>query len=209
MLAQFSGSMPFLWLLLTGGVAGCAHHPARGPTLVQGVVVTSPGQKPVAEAVVHVYQASPGGGYTPVGPAYPADATGRFCFSFPRAGRRGSYLLRASAPPGYVTEWGLAPSLRTGHPNTSLVLPLRAPAWVRLQLVDELPRSRVSLFISGYEGSGDRLYYPRDTVLVRPSVAGFAGRIIWVITDEQGRRQQQEQAIRLGALDTARVRITF
>ncbi|WP_345116442.1 hypothetical protein [Hymenobacter algoricola] len=141
-------------------------------------------------------------------PTYAAEPNGRFSFSFP-ATRRAGYVLRATAPPGYFTEWGLAPSLRAGRPNTGLVVPVRAPAWVRLQLVDEPPHSRVSLFISGYEGNGDRLYAPHDTVLIRPSLAGFVGKIIWVLTDEAGVDRQREQAVQPGALDTVLVRIAF
>ena len=189
-------------------LSGCTNtDPTTGSTLVEGQVVEMQSLQPVAGAGVQVYQAGRGGGYATVGIPYTADAQGRFSFHF-EATSPSSYLVRASAPPSYTTDWGLAPSLTAGRKNTGLVIPMYAPAWVRLQLVDEPPKSRVSMFISGYEGSGDRLNYPHDTTLIRPSLAGFPKKIIWVIT-RQGIDTQYEQDVRPNALDTVTVHISF
>ena len=189
-------------------LSGCTNDPTTGTTLVEGQVVEIQGRQPVARALVQVYQAGRGGGYGAVGSPYPTDVQGRFSFHFDATSKSG-YLVKASAPPGYLTDWGLAPNLTAGRKNTGLLIPMYAPAWVRLQLVDALPKSRVYMFISGYEGSGDRLYYPRDTTLIRPLLAGFPGKIIWVITNQQGIDTQYEQAIKPTALDTLTVRISF
>jgi|GEM_PF-1087255 len=192
-----------------GMLGGCVQRPTEGPTLVAGQVVESQTRQPVSGAAVQVYQAAKGGGYAPVGRASAADAGGHFSFHFGADSKTTAYLLRATAPPGYFTDWSLAPNLLAGRKNTGLVVPVLAPAWVRLQLVDEPPKSRVSLFVSGYEGSGDRLNSPRDTTLIRPSLGGFVGKIIWVITDEQGHDTQYAHDVRLAALDTLTVRIPF
>lgn len=205
-------ALPFvatLLLAMSSLLGGCnTNDPTTGATLVEGQVVEIRGRQPVAGALVQVYQAGRGGGYGAVGSPCPADAQGRFSFHFDATTKSG-YLLKASAPPGYLTDWGLAPNLTAGRKNTGLLIPMYAPAWVRLQLVDEPPKSRVLMFIAGYEGSGDRLYYPRDTTLIRPLLAGFPGKIIWVITNQQGIDTQFEQAINPAPLDTLTVRIPF
>jgi hypothetical protein len=110
---------------------------------------------------------------------------------------------------GYFTDWGLAPKLTAGRKNTDLLIPVYAPAWVRFQLVDVPPKNRVSIFLSGYEGNGDRIYYPRDTAVIRPSLAGFSGKFVWVIRDEQGVDKQYSQDVNMIALDTLTVRVPF
>ena len=182
--------------------------PTTGTTLVAGRVVESQTEKPVGGATVQVYHASSGGGYVSTGAAHAADAQGRFSFAFDADSKTG-YLVRATAPPGYSTDWAAAPYLTAGRSNEGLVVPMLAPAWVRLQLVDEPPKSRVLIYISGYSGPGDRLNYPRDTTLIRPCQAGFPTKIIWVITNEQGTDKQYFQDVKLAALDTVTVRIAF
>ena len=166
-----------LWLL-----AGCnPTEPTTGTTQVAGQVVERQSRKPVGGGTVQVYLSSSAGGYRPVGDPQPCDAQGRFAFDFDAASKSG-YLLKAQAPPGYITDWAEAPELTAGRKNTGLVVPVLAPAWVRLVLVDEAPKSKISIFISGYPGSGDRLTYPRDTTLIRPVSADFARKITWVIS---------------------------
>jgi hypothetical protein len=174
---------------------------------VEGQVLTQNGRQPVPGALVQVQQAGRAGGYAALGPPTPADAAGRFRFTF-EGDEDASYLLTASAAPGYRTDFNLAPALTPGRKNTGLVVPVLAPAWVRLQLVDELPRSRVVMYVSGYEGSGTRFVFPRDTIFIRPKMAEFPGKIIWVIT-EDGVDRQAFQDINLTPLDTITVRIPF
>lgn len=189
-------------------LAGCQKDPTTGTTEVSGQIVESLSKQPVGGGTVQVYHSSTGGGYVPVGSPYPADAQGRFSFHFEADSKTG-YVLLAQAPPGYFTPFYAAPDLTAGRQNQNLVVPMLAPAWVKLQLVDVPPKSRVYIHASGYEGPGDQLYYPRDTTLVRPVLAGFSGKIIWVITNEQGIDTQYSQAVQVGALDTVKVYIPF
>lgn len=202
----------FLWLALlgswTGLLSGCqGTDPVTGMTTVEGQVVESQSKRPVAGATVQVYHAARGGGYVPVGAGYPADATGHFAFSFEATEQYG-YLVLASAPPGYFTDFGAAPSLTAGRGNAGLLIPVLAPAWVKLRLVDEPPKSRVVIHVQGYTGSGETLTYPRDTVLTRPILANFKLSIAWFIND-QGKESQSYQEIQATSLDTVTVRIPF
>jgi 5-hydroxyisourate hydrolase-like protein (transthyretin family) len=194
-------------LLLALACASCTKDPTTGTTTVEGQVVEDQSRQPVPGATVQLYHKQ-NGGYQAVGNRIPTNAQGRYAFSFEATSTTG-YFLTAIAAPGYFTPEQNAPYLTAGRANTGVTIALLAPAWVRLQLVDEPPKNRVSMFISGYEGNGDRLYYPRDTVLVRPLIAGFSGRINWVVTNEQGNDNQYFQTIQVGALDTAKVRIAF
>ena len=196
----------YLLLLPALLLSGCAKD--SGSTLVEGQVVVQQTQQPVGNATIFVERAGSGGGYALVGQGYPTDADGRFSFHFEATSKAG-YILVASAPPGYLTDQVRAPSLRPGRKNQGVIVPVLAPAWVRLQLVDEPPRSRVSMYVSGYEGDGDRLYFPRDTTFTRILQANFPYKIIWVITNDQGLDSQYSQDVQVAALDTATVRIPF
>jgi len=198
-----------LWVFSSLGLLGsCASKdPTTGTTLVAGQVVESQTKQPVGGATVQVYHASSGGGYVPIEAGHAADAQGRFSFAFDADSKTG-YLVRATASPGYFTDWAAAPYLTAGRNNESLIIPMLAPAWVRLQLVDEPPKSRAVIYLSGYDGPGDVLYYPRDTVLIRPCQAGFPTKIIWGI-NSTGTIQQYSQDVKLAALDTVTVRIPF
>ncbi|MDB5235338.1 MAG: hypothetical protein JWR44_2331 [Hymenobacter sp.] len=195
--------------VVAGALGGCGNDPTTGSTLVEGQAVAGPGSQPVAGAAVQVYQSGGGRGYGEVGDPVAADAQGRFSFRFDATSTSG-YIVMASTPLGHRTNWGLAPKLTAGRKNTGLVIPMYAPAWVRFQLVDVPPQNRVSIFFSGYEGNGDRLNYPRDTAVIRPSLAGFAGKFTWVIRDEQGvDKQYYSQNVNMLALDTLTVRVPF
>jgi len=199
----------FFFLSVAGALAGCGTDPTTGSTLVAGQAVTGPASRPVGGALVQVYRKGSGGGYGEVGDPHPADGQGRFSFQFEATGTSG-YIVRATAPPGYFTGWTDAPTLTAGRKNTGLVIPMYAPAWVRFQLVDLPPKSRVSIFLAGYQGNGDRLNYPRDTAVIRPSLAGFAGKFTWVITDERGiDTQYYSQNVNMIELDTLTVRVPF
>ncbi|MBT2559495.1 hypothetical protein J7E24_17040, partial [Hymenobacter sp. ISL-91] len=75
---------------------------------------------------------------------------------------------------GYFTDWSWAPDLKPGRKNEQVRVPVLAPAWVRIQLVDELPKSRIQLSITGYSGSGEQLRYPRDTTFIRTISAQYS-----------------------------------
>jgi hypothetical protein len=189
-------------------VGACtSNDPTTGTTTVSGQVVESQSRQPVGNGVVQVWQAGKAGGYAQVGGDYACDAQGRFSFDFD-AQRKSGYLLKATARPGYITDWAAAPELTAGRKNTDVVVPVLAPAWVKLVLVDEPPKSKVSIFLSGYDGSSDVLSYPRDTILIRLALADFSRKIIWGI-NETGIIQQYSQDVSLKALDTATVRIAF
>ena len=191
--------------LLLALLGSCAKD--SGSTLVEGQVVDSQSGQPVGNVTVQVERAGQGGGFTTTGPSYPTDAQGRFSFRF-EAQAQPTYIVRASSPLGYFTDWIKAPELKAGRKNQNLRVPVLAPAWVRLQLVDEPPRSRVTMVITGYSGSGETLYYPRDTVLIRPILANFKLAITGFITD-QGQDKKITQTIEAASLDTVTVRIPF
>ncbi|RZK34919.1 MAG: hypothetical protein EOO61_12790 [Hymenobacter sp.] len=188
-------------------LTGC-QDPTTGITQVEGRIINNYNGQAVGGASVQVYHASTAGGYGQVGPSYPADAQGRFSFQFDATSKSG-YLVRASTPLGYSTDWAVAPSLTAGRKNTGLVITMLAPAWVRLQVVDKAPKNRVSMHISGYDGPGDQLNYPRDTTLIRPMLAGYAGKIIWVIRDATNTPTQYSQDVKLAPLDTLTIPISF
>jgi len=199
---------PFvLFIAAAGALAGCGTDPTTGSTLVEGQAVDYAGSRPVGGALVQVNQKGAGGGYGAVGDPVAADGQGRFSFHFEATGTSG-YVLTATAPPGYFTGYQLAPALTAGRKNTGLVVPMYAPAWLRLQFVDTLPKSRVVIDIGGYKGSGDVLYYPRDTVLIRPIEANFKSGLLWSVND-QGKETATRIYVTPRSLDTLTVRIPF
>ena len=191
-------------------LAGCQNmsDPTTGTTRVSGQVVESVGRKPVPNATVQVWHESTAGGYRKVGSGYAADAQGKFAFDFVADDKYG-YIVLATAPPGYITDWQAGPSLTAGRTNEGLTIPTLAPAWVKLQLVDEPPKNRVVIHTQGYEGSGDTFYYPRDTVVIRPLVAGSNSAVFWWINDEKGQTKADNTYFKSRALDTVTVRIPF
>lgn len=195
----------FLCLLLSG----CSNtDPTTGTTLVTGQVVVQQSQQPVGNGTVQVHMAGKGGGYTPVGDPQPCDAQGRFSFHFDAKQERG-HLLMAQAPPGYITEWTSAPELTAGRKNQNLIVPVLAPAWVKLVLVDEPPKSQITLSVSGYEGNSTYFNPAYETELIKPCLAGLTKRIVWAIIDEKGVQSQFRQDIALAPLDTLTIRIPF
>jgi protocatechuate 3,4-dioxygenase beta subunit len=199
------------WLFAASSVlllTGCGDNPTTGTTVVEGQVVERSGRQPVGGAMVQLWLAGKAGGYGEAGDPQPCDAQGRFSFRFD-AERKGGYLIKAYAPPGYFTDWAEAAYLTAGRKNTGLVVPMLAPAWVRLQFVDELPKSRVSIFTTGYRTNGEQWNYPRDTALIRPAIAGLTKHITWFITDDRGIQTRIITDVQLAPLDTLTVRIPF
>ncbi len=187
-------------------LSGCKKD--SGSTLVAGQVVDSLTGQPVVGTSVQVEQAGTGGGFTAVGPSYPTDAQGRFSFRF-EADAQPTYIVRAGSPLGHFTDRTRAPTLKAGRKNEQVRVPVLAPAWVRLQLVDEPPKSRIQLYIAGYSGSSEKFSYPRDTTFIRTISAQYTKVISWGIIDEQGVTTQSYQNINAAALDTVTVRIVF
>lgn len=163
-------------------------------------------RKPVPSATVQLYHKQ-NGGYQTVGNRIPADAQGHFSFSFEATSTTG-YFLTAIAAPGYFTPEQNAPYLIAGRANKNVVIAVLAPAWVRLQLVDEPPKSQVVITTNGYEGAGHTFYYPRDTVVTRPLISNFKYAITWWI-DDQGHSSTNSIYVQANALDTATIRIPF
>ena len=198
----------FSCLLLLLALTSCTQDPTTGTTTVEGQVVEDKSRKPVPGAAVQLYHKQNGGYQTVSGATAQSDAQGRYSMSFEATSTTG-YFLTAIAAPGYFTPEQNAPYLKAGRANKDVTIAMLAPAWVRLQLVDEPPKSKAVIDLWGYEGAADRLYYPHDTILVRSLIAGFPGKIMWAITDERGVNTQYSQAVSVGALDTAKVRIAF
>ena len=183
--------------------------PISGPTLVEGQVVDNVNHRPVPGSVVQIYKTGRAGGHTAVGDPQPTDANGHFSFHF-EADAKTDYVVQATAPLGYLSSVTFSPSLTAGRRNTGLLIAMYAPAWVRLQFVDEPPKSRVMISIQGYDSTGDRLYDPRDTVLIRPTIAGFPLNLLYVIT-ENGVERRNNLVVQPNPapLDTVTVRIPF
>ena len=207
----------FRWVAAALLLSGCADHEGEGPTTVSGQVVESTNRQPVPRPPqVQLWQRAQstgsltgGAAYAPVGSPQPTDGQGRFTFTF-EAKARQEYVLRAAdAGLGYYTDWALAPALRGGAKNTGLQLPVAAPAWIRLDLVDELPRDRVWMFFSGFGGGGLELPYPHDTSVVFRYLAGQENFIYWRITSEKGHETTGQRLFTQPPLDTQRVRIAF
>lgn len=198
----------FLFILLL--LSACHNaDPTIGTTSVSGQVVVYQTSKGVPNASVQVYHASSGGGYIPVGSPYPADANGNFAFSF-EARYASDYLLLANAPPGYITDWVLAPELKAGRKNENIMILTYAPAWVKIRLANDSGRKRQYISITGYSGSGEMIRYPRDTVFVRPILSGFRTAIAWGIQDkETSAYSEGSQYVQPSSLDTVAVRIPF
>ena len=169
-------------LLLLAGLSGCMNDPTTGTTTVSGQVVENQSRKPVGGATVQVYQTAKSGGYAPVSTPVQADGQGHFSLNFEAESTSG-YAVFAQAYPGYFTPAYAATGITAGRANKDVVVPMLAPAWVRLQLVDEPPKSSVVVHTQGYEGSGDTFYYPRDTVIVRPLVAGSKYGLLWYVNE--------------------------
>ena len=132
----------FSMLLLALALAGCTQDPTTGTTTVEGQVVEDKSRKPVPGAAVQLYHKQ-NGGYQPVsGATAQSDAQGHYTMSFEATSTTG-YFLTAIAAPGYFTPEQNAPYLTAGRANKDVTIAMLAPAWVRLQLVDEPPKSRV------------------------------------------------------------------
>ena len=205
-----TGGSLLLALLLLGG---CAKD---GPTLVQGQVVDKDTGQPVplAEIQVHAFsggRGGAGGGYGPaLGGPYLADATGQFAFSF-EARKNTSYRLDAYGPLGHFSiDDGV--EVRNGQTNRNLRLPVQAPGWVRIKLVDEPPRANSGrVGVGGFQDSYSAgLPLPRDTTFYRYFPAHIPGRISWFIEDHiKGTKIENFRDLTVGSVDTVTVEVRF
>ena len=209
----------FHFLLAGGGLllallSGCAKD---GPTLVQGQVVDKDTGQPVprAEVQVHAFSAgsgSGGGGYGPaLGGPYLADATGRFSFSF-EARKNTSYNLNAYGPLGHVSpDDGV--EVKSGQKNLNLRLPVQAPAWVRIKLIDEPPLITAGRVITGgYDGNSDtyRLPLTQTESYIRGFIANHPVRVGWQIDDfTKSTTTEGHKDFNITSLDTVTVEIRF
>ena len=194
-------------MLLLLALACCTQDPTTGTTTVEGQVVEDQSRKPVAGATVQLYHKQNGGYQTVTGATAQADAQGNYTLSFEATSTTG-YFLTAIAAPGYFTPEQNAPYLTAGRANKGVTIAMLAPAWVRLQLVDEPPKSKVVVHSQGYIGAGDTFYYPRDTVVVRPLVASFNTQLLWYV-NENGALRYTNVAVQVSPLDTVTVRVLF
>ncbi|MDO7875451.1 hypothetical protein Q5H93_11975 [Hymenobacter sp. ASUV-10] len=202
-------------LILALLVAACTEREESGLTRVRGQVVLADSNTPVpTPPPVQVWAQATGGmigsAYAPVGAPHATDEQGKFDFSFPAEGGQQYVLRAAEGRLGYYTDWNLARALRKGEEN-EVRLPVYAPAWIRLDLVDEPPRSRVWMFFSGFGGGGLTVPYPRDTTLIFPYLTGPGKEsfIFWAIKDTLGRETEYRRTFIQPPLDTQRVRIAF
>lgn len=200
---------PFLLILagLVLSISSCEKF--SGPTEVSGIVVDRHTSQPVAGAYVVAVGASSslaGGGST--SPGTTADAQGRFAFSF-EASAKSQYQVGTSTGSGYTNQ-GNGPLLKAGTKNDNLVVNADAPAWVRINCVDDPPYGKVGLFINGYLNGGENtIIGPGNSSLVRPEFSYTADSIYWEINSGQGKTVKGRLPYKTTAFDTAMVTIHF
>ncbi|WP_149867321.1 hypothetical protein [Solirubrum puertoriconensis] len=182
----------------------------EGQTSAEGVVVDSVTGQAVGPAQVRLYTRAKRGTSAVLTAAdrwRDTDAHGRFAFSF-EAKSEYEYVVRATSPRGesnYLTP----PQLKGGRKNKGLRVPVDAPAWVRIHLRDEPPRTdAVNIVVGGFQQSFI-IRPPKDTVIFRfvPPGDNVVG---WQLNG--GRTTPaEEHRIRytVAGMDTARVQIRY
>ncbi|RZJ58317.1 MAG: hypothetical protein EOO55_01090 [Hymenobacter sp.] len=200
----------FLFLLLFVVLAGCEHY--EGPTSVSGQVVDRFTGQPVPRATVQVggIASGLGAGGTSQGNTYPTDAQGHFAFSF-EASAQQNYTLFASTPSGYTSDYGDCPLLKAGHTNDGLLVKTAAPAWVKINCIDDLPLNKIGLYTDGYRtGAGENQNIgPGNFSFIRPMLSNTTGSIYWEILDAQAQVTKSRQPLTVANFDTAIVTIHF
>jgi hypothetical protein len=191
------------------GIASCERS-SSGLTVVEGQVVERSNGKAVPDAYVQLYQ--PGksfsSGYSKVGDPLKTDGNGNFSFSYD-AETESSNLLMGYSDKGHYSDWQEAPNLSSGRKNKDVKVKVYAPAWVKIKLIDELPKSRVWISIWGYNERGDFLTLPSDTVFYRSAIADFQDRVTWDITDEQAVKTRYYKDFKVAGMDTVTIEIKF
>ncbi|WP_457084446.1 hypothetical protein [Hymenobacter sp. HD11105] len=199
-------------------VSGCEKE--SGPTKVSGQVVEFYTGKPVPYGQVQLGVSTPtgqinimgmgSGGPNATGDPQLADAQGRFTFTF-QAKRNSNYSLLGRLDPYYYGN--IYVPIDGGQANNDVRVRVRAFAWVRYVIVNELPKPPKSvhtLYITGHgSGLGISLYQPRDTVIIERVTGGTDTRTTWIVTDWQGKSTRYDKTTLVPPLDTLDVRIPF
>ncbi len=197
------------YLILALALGAC--HRDEGPTTATGQVVDRFTGQPIPNATVQVAGLASGQGLggTNFGNSFPADAQGRFSLNF-EAKQPVNYTLFASTPSGYASDYGDSPILKNGRKNENVLVKAVAPAWVKINCVDDPPLAQVGLETQGYSGSGDRQNVgPNNFSFIRPTLSNLSTQINWRIADKQGNITNGIQPYTAANFDTVTVTIHF
>ena len=197
------------YLILALALGSC--HRDEGPTTATGQVVDRFTGQPIPNATVQVAGLTSGQGLggTNFGNSFPADAQGRFSLNF-EAKQPVNYTLFASTPSGYASDYGDSPILKNGRKNENLLVKAAAPAWVRINCVDDPPLSRIGLTTAGYIGSGDNQNVgPGNFSFVRPTGSNTPFNMYWRISDENAKITEGRIPVNPTNFDTITVIIHF
>ncbi|WP_460675803.1 hypothetical protein [Hymenobacter coalescens] len=191
-------------------LAGCSYVvDPKGETRVEGRAVVEATGQPVPFPELRLVRAGRGAvGGSRLPDVFHGDAQGRFSFRF--QGEEGQrYDLQATAPPGYLAL--VQPEVRGGRRNRDLRPSCVAPAWVRIRLLDEPPRTLAMVGVTGYlSGQLDReIRYPRDTTYVRQLAAFEPNTITCFIYVNGVEQPRQRQSFTPALLDTVNVTFRF
>ena len=199
-------SAALLWL------GGCEKYAGR--TEVSGRVVDHHTQQPVAGAyVLAVGSSSSWAGGSSTSRATTADALGRFAFSF-EADAGAQYQVGTSTGSGYTNQ-GDGPLIYGGRKNDNLVVAADAPAWVRVNCVDDPPYGIVNLETRGYlDGPNgqqvDYQYIDAGNFLYIRSILSYTDQpVYWEVTDLQGNNTKGRIPYTTTGFDTTTVTIHF
>ena len=198
-----------LLVVLSLALGSCRSY--EGPTMASGQVVDRFTGQPIPNATVMVAGLASGQGLggTNFGNSFPADAQGRFSLSF-EAKRQTNYSLFASTPSGYASDYGDSPILQNGQKNENVLVKAAAPAWVKINCVDDPPLAKVGLTTGGYSGSSDNQNIgPGNFSFVRPTLSNLAQSFIWEIRDAQANLIKGTQPYTVANFDTVTVTIHF
>jgi hypothetical protein len=199
-------SILFLPLLLFS-----CKQPRDGQTTSQGQVRDLHTGAAVANATVSLMRnkvSSSSAAYSFV-QSWQADENGNFEFGF-EGDEDYSYVLMASTPLGYYTPWNNAPRLTSGRKNKELKVPAQAPAWVRVNLVDESPLGTIRFSIWGFKDDFYGPIYPiADTSFVKRVDGGIESSIHYAINNASGNAPIHHVSVSPNALDTTSITIQF
>ena len=192
---------PILLLL-----AGCK---PSGTTEVQGQVVDRHTGLPVPYAMVYVtgISSSPAGGGSSGTQGHPTDALGHFDFSFEARGQN-DYTLFAYTDSGYASGYGDCPYLNNGRANKGVQVKAAAPAWVRVNCVDDPPSTKIWLSVND-PNFPPFWVGPGNYTFIRPATAYTSDILPCIITDSTGHDTWVRIPYTTTAFDTATVTIHF
>lgn len=174
--------------------------------------------KPVPYARVEVHGQRGSGlhtGYSSTAEPHLADANGRFSFQF-EAASGASYLLKAFSDAGHASKWGEEPNVEEGRKNRDLVIPVAAPAWLKIR-VEQKPGSvpdQISVwgpwYDQGYISSMD--LRPKDygtvTYHVVDSTLPSTTTVNWDV-NYGGTLTRHQQAFTVRPFDTTEVVVRY